>query len=113
MSINGRLGQISLKKKRVVKKIIPLKTKKTKILRNYIFDNIEEIDRKIELLWSKYDKLEEQKNELIEQRQNLKTDYNIVDELYIIEKNNEYEMNIRNILMYPVFSYTNLLDFFR
>lgn len=39
-SINGKLGQISLKKKRLSKKLVVLKTKKTKIERNLITGSI-------------------------------------------------------------------------
>lgn len=106
-SINGKLGQISLKKKRLSKKISTLKGLRTKKLNS---TNLEDINDKIEKLVEEYSYLLEDEEELLEERYLLRNSYNDYDFVEEVKKTIiERDIDLNN----NVFEFTNFLDFFR
>lgn len=112
--INGKLGQVALKKKRLLKKLAILKTKKTKITRNLISGNIEEVEKKIEEVFEMYNNTLYIEKELLLTREILKkaSSYDIVNEMKNLEIEIEKEERMREFLTEPEFIFKNFLNFF-
>lgn len=113
-SINGKLGQISLKKKRLSKKLVVLKTKKTKIERNLISGSIQEVEEKMEEIFMKYNLLLDKEESLLLDREMLKKSetYDIITEMRNLEIEIEKEQKMRDFLTEPEFTFRNFLNFF-
>lgn len=113
-SINGKLGQVALKKKRLSKKLVVLKTKKTKIQRNLISGDIQEVEEKMKEIFVKYDLLLDKEESLLLDREILNNSkgYDIVNEMRNLEIEIEKEQKMRNFLTEPEFTFRNFLNFF-